>query len=99
MGCGEPAVTVIAPAIGNAIFDAVGARVHSLPITSKAVKAAIRPDQACGRSKRKSGPNRWRSFVATTGSGTNDLSVPCWLARPHCYDTGKSVPRNCKGAA
>jgi CO/xanthine dehydrogenase Mo-binding subunit len=31
-------VTVIAPAIGNA----VGARVHSLPITSEAVKAAMR---------------------------------------------------------
>ena len=42
VGCGEPAVTVIAPAIANAIFNAVGARVRSLPITAEAVKAAIK---------------------------------------------------------
>ena len=42
VGCGEPAVTVIAPTIGNAIFNAVGARVRSLPITSEAVKAAMK---------------------------------------------------------
>jgi isoquinoline 1-oxidoreductase beta subunit len=41
VGCGEPAVTVVAPAIGNAIFNAVGARVRSLPITAEAVKAAM----------------------------------------------------------
>ena len=28
-GCGEPGVTVVAPAIANAIFNAVGARVRS----------------------------------------------------------------------
>jgi len=42
VGRGEPAVTVIAPAIGNAIFNAVGVRVRSLPITSEAVKAAMK---------------------------------------------------------
>jgi isoquinoline 1-oxidoreductase beta subunit len=42
VGCGEPAVTVIAPAIGNAVFNAVGARVRSLPITAEAVKAAMK---------------------------------------------------------
>jgi isoquinoline 1-oxidoreductase subunit beta len=41
-GCGEPGVTVVAPAIANAIFNAVGARVRSLPITAEAVKAAIK---------------------------------------------------------
>jgi isoquinoline 1-oxidoreductase len=41
-GCGEPAVTVVAPAIANAIYNAVGARVRSLPITAEAVKAAIK---------------------------------------------------------
>jgi isoquinoline 1-oxidoreductase len=41
-GCGESGVTVIAPAIANAIFNAVGARVRSLPITAEAVKAAIK---------------------------------------------------------
>jgi len=41
-GCGEPGVTVVAPAIANAIFNAVGARVRSLPITAEAVKAAMK---------------------------------------------------------
>ena len=41
-GCGEPGVTVVAPAIANAIFNAVGARVRSLPITAEAVKAALK---------------------------------------------------------
>jgi isoquinoline 1-oxidoreductase beta subunit len=40
-GVGEPAVTVIAPALANAVFNAVGARVRSLPITAEAVKAAM----------------------------------------------------------
>src|SRR4051794_2785888 len=41
-GVGEPAVTVVAPALGNAIFNACGARVRSLPITAQAVKGAMK---------------------------------------------------------
>ena len=41
-GVGEPAVTVIAPALGNAIFNACGARVRALPITAEAVTAAMK---------------------------------------------------------
>lgn len=41
-GVGEPAVTVIAPALANAIFNAVGSRVRSLPITAEAVKAGMK---------------------------------------------------------
>jgi CO/xanthine dehydrogenase Mo-binding subunit len=41
-GVGEPAVTVVAPAIANAIFNACGARVRSLPITAEAVKSAMK---------------------------------------------------------
>ena len=41
-GAGEPAVTVVAPALANAIHNAVGARVRSLPITADAVKAGMK---------------------------------------------------------
>ena len=41
-GVGEPAVTVIAPALGNAIFNACGARIRALPITAEAVKAGMK---------------------------------------------------------
>ena len=41
VGLGEPATTVVGPAIGNAIFNAVGARLRHIPITPEAVLAAI----------------------------------------------------------
>lgn len=40
-GTGEPVVTVVGPAIANAIQAAVGARVRSWPITAEKVKAAM----------------------------------------------------------
>lgn len=42
VGLGEPATTIIAPAIANAIFSATGARVTHIPITPEAVLAAIK---------------------------------------------------------
>jgi CO/xanthine dehydrogenase Mo-binding subunit len=41
MGAGETAVTVVAAAIGNAIFDATGVRLREVPFTPDRVKAAL----------------------------------------------------------
>ena len=40
-GAGETAITLVAAAIGNAIFDATGARVREIPFTPGRVKAAL----------------------------------------------------------
>ena len=40
-GAGETAITVVAAAVGNAIFDATGARIREVPFTPERVKAAL----------------------------------------------------------
>ena len=40
-GAGETAITVIAAAIGNAIFDATGVRIRQIPFTPERVKSAL----------------------------------------------------------
>lgn len=41
MGAGETTITVVAAAIGNAVFDATGARLRQIPFTPERVKAAL----------------------------------------------------------
>jgi len=40
-GAGETSITVMAAAIGNAIFDATGARLRQIPLTAERVKEAL----------------------------------------------------------
>jgi nicotinate dehydrogenase subunit B len=40
-GAGETAITIVAAAVGNAIFDATGVRIRQVPFTPERVKAAL----------------------------------------------------------
>ena len=40
-GAGETAITVVAAAVGNAIFDATGVRIREVPFTPERMKAAL----------------------------------------------------------
>jgi nicotinate dehydrogenase subunit B len=40
-GSGETAITVVAGAIGNAIFDATGVRIREVPFTPERIAAAM----------------------------------------------------------
>jgi CO/xanthine dehydrogenase Mo-binding subunit len=40
-GAGETAITIVAAAVGNAVFDATGARLREVPFTPERVKAAL----------------------------------------------------------
>jgi CO/xanthine dehydrogenase Mo-binding subunit len=55
-GIGEPGCVPTAPAIANAIYDAVGVRIKDLPITPERVLAALREKQGldlCGQAEDK----------------------------------------------
>jgi CO/xanthine dehydrogenase Mo-binding subunit len=41
LGAGETSITVVAAAVGNAIFDATGARIRQVPFTPERVKTAL----------------------------------------------------------
>jgi CO/xanthine dehydrogenase Mo-binding subunit len=41
-GAGEPSAAVVPSAVSNAVFDATGVRLRSIPYTPDKVKAALR---------------------------------------------------------
>jgi CO/xanthine dehydrogenase Mo-binding subunit len=47
-GAGEPTAAVIPSAISNAIHDAIGVRMRSVPFTPSKVKAALRAAREAG---------------------------------------------------
>ncbi len=47
-GVGEPGLVPTAPAIGNAVYDAVGIRVHDLPMTPEKILAALEKKRSGG---------------------------------------------------
>lgn len=53
MGLGEPGVTPVAPAIGNALFNAVGIRLRHIPMRPEDVLAALRAKEAADMLKPK----------------------------------------------
>jgi CO/xanthine dehydrogenase Mo-binding subunit len=40
-GAGETVITLVAAALGNAIFDATGARLRQVPFTPERIKVAL----------------------------------------------------------
>ncbi len=44
-GCGEPAVTVMGAVVGNAIYDAIGVRLFTLPMTPARIKEALNSER------------------------------------------------------
>lgn len=44
-GCGEPAVTVMGAVIANAIYDAIGVRMDTLPMTPARIKEALNSER------------------------------------------------------
>jgi CO/xanthine dehydrogenase Mo-binding subunit len=47
-GIGEPSLTPVAPSIANAVADAIGVRIHDLPITPEKVVKALMSRAAAG---------------------------------------------------
>ena len=44
-GIGEPGLVPTAPAIANAVYDAIGIRIRDLPITPEKVLAALKENK------------------------------------------------------
>jgi CO/xanthine dehydrogenase Mo-binding subunit len=47
-GAGETSITLVPAAIGNAVFDATGARLRDVPFTPMRVLAALRDAGSAG---------------------------------------------------
>jgi CO/xanthine dehydrogenase Mo-binding subunit len=48
-GVGEPALAPTAPAIGNAVYDAIGVRIKDLPITPEKILKALKEKGGKGK--------------------------------------------------
>ena len=101
-GAGETAITIVAAAIGNAIFDATGARVREVPFTPERVKAALRRERLIETAVQTRSPpsascaDARRRRIATTTNvdpherGRDELCEPPTVGR----DRGKAWRRD-----
>jgi CO/xanthine dehydrogenase Mo-binding subunit len=55
-GIGEPALTPVAPAIANAVADAIGVRVYDLPITPEKIVKALQRAETAGSAAERADP-------------------------------------------
>ena len=96
-GIGEQAVIPTAPAILNAIHDAIGVRIHKVPATPDRVRAAI-VDKAnggvawlttrfvathapCSATSSRGAPDRATATAITKANWCGSIRMSCWIAR------------------
>ena len=95
-GIGEQAVIPTAPAILNAIHDAIGVRIHKVPATPDRLRAAIlakderrqawltTPSDAmpalCSATSSQDGPDPAIATAMTTASSCGSIRMLCWIA-------------------
>ena len=77
-GAGEPSAAVVPSAISNAVFDATGVRLRSVPYTPDKVKAAMRRPEAKTRTGAPPLPGR------SAHSRPLDLENRCQSSRRLC---------------
>ena len=83
-GIGEPPILAMAPAIANAIYDAVGVRITSLPITAEKVRQALREKPAAGG---------WLGDIATMPPPTHRGRPRLGAGRPALDSPHRGVQR------
>ena len=72
MGAGETTITLVAAAIGNAVFDATGARMREVPIHARAREGGVEVGRVgrVGQAGRGRRVERAVELVGSVGTGT-----------------------------
>ena len=95
-GLGEIGLDAIPAAIANAIADAVGVRIHTLPITAEKIHRALHPDLYADEQKTPAQPPKggvWSRLVTGRPSGTRPFKPE--LLQPKSLD--EAIKRYAEG--